>query len=279
MGKLHKKMVALGDMTAHSYDSVVAACGQPKEVKPCSFSDIGQGTRATWSDGIFSITFNFDSDGKYCGIYSHRNLSPYLWLGGVTVVLVSAALIIGAQMRSASAVFRDGESLAALITESQGVWRTESTAGASLCDLDFDGTPELLAVDTGFAYDPALESEFFSDASLRIYELTAEAPVPAGGLELGEYCFQATLSRVDDYDPDHSSYWFYTGRSGETLAMRLIDGAPASAPVADPSGYAVAATHYLMHNESWVKAGGDAAEDSVVAEDITTMAMAWFSED
>ena len=31
MSKLHKKMVALGNLSEHSYDSIVAACGEPKE--------------------------------------------------------------------------------------------------------------------------------------------------------------------------------------------------------------------------------------------------------
>lgn len=100
MSKLHKKMVALGDMTNHSLDSVVAVCGQPRETKICQFSDIGEGTRATWSDGLFTITFNFDPDGNYCGIYHHRNWEPYVWLSAITVILIAGALIIGAHMRS-----------------------------------------------------------------------------------------------------------------------------------------------------------------------------------
>lgn len=46
MSKLHKKMVALGNLSEHSYDSIVAACGEPKEKKSCTFSDIGEGFRA-----------------------------------------------------------------------------------------------------------------------------------------------------------------------------------------------------------------------------------------
>ena len=68
MSKLHKKMVALGNLSEHSYDSIVAACGEPKEKKSCTFSDIGEGFRATWSDGIFILTLNFNSEGNYCGI-------------------------------------------------------------------------------------------------------------------------------------------------------------------------------------------------------------------
>ena len=44
MSKLHKKMVALGNLSEHSYDSIVAACGEPKEKKSCTFSDIGEGS-------------------------------------------------------------------------------------------------------------------------------------------------------------------------------------------------------------------------------------------
>lgn len=97
--KLHKRMVALGDLSQHTYDSIAAQAGEPKEKKPCVFSDIGEGTRATWSDGIFTITLNFDADGKYCGIYHHRNWEPYIWLAAITAVIVAAALIVSANMR------------------------------------------------------------------------------------------------------------------------------------------------------------------------------------
>lgn len=103
MGKLHKKMVAMGDMSQYTYEDIVAQCGEPVEKKAVTFSDIGEGSRATWSDKIFTITFNFDPDGHYCGIYHHRNWSPYIWLTAITVVLVAAALIAGAYMRKNNA--------------------------------------------------------------------------------------------------------------------------------------------------------------------------------
>ncbi len=118
MSKLHKKMVALGDMTKHSYDSVVAACGQPRETKPCQFSDIGKGVRATWRDGLFTITFNFDSEGNYCGIYRHRNWEPYIWLLAITAVLIAGALIIGAHMRGKAAEQKDSSSYETVILAS-----------------------------------------------------------------------------------------------------------------------------------------------------------------
>ena len=34
MSKLHKKMVALGNLSHHSYDSIVAAWGEPVEKYP-----------------------------------------------------------------------------------------------------------------------------------------------------------------------------------------------------------------------------------------------------
>ena len=100
MSKLHKKMVALGNLSEHSYDSIVAACGEPKEKKSCTFSDIGEGFRATWSDGIFILTLNFNSEGNYCGIYHHRNWQPYIITAIVSVVIIAGALIAGAYMRS-----------------------------------------------------------------------------------------------------------------------------------------------------------------------------------
>lgn len=94
MSKLHKKMVAMGDMKQYTYDDIVAECGEPAEVKSQEFTDIGVGTRAVWSDGRFSIGFNFGPDGKYCGIYHHRNWEPYIVMAIVTVVLIAAIIVI-----------------------------------------------------------------------------------------------------------------------------------------------------------------------------------------
>lgn len=102
MSKLHKKMVALGNLSHHSYDSIVAACGEPKEKKPCTFSDVGEGFRATWTDGIFVLTLNFSPDGSYCGIYHHRNWQPYIIMAVVSVVIIAGALIGGYFMRQAN---------------------------------------------------------------------------------------------------------------------------------------------------------------------------------
>jgi hypothetical protein len=102
MSKLYKKMVALGNLSHHSYDSIVAACGEPKEKKPCIFSDIGEGSRATWSDGVFVLTLNFDADGNYCGIYHHRNWEPYIITAIVSVVIIAGALVGGYFMRQAN---------------------------------------------------------------------------------------------------------------------------------------------------------------------------------
>ena len=94
MSKLHKKMVALGNLSEHSYDSIVAACGEPKEKKPCTFSDIGEGFRATWSEGVFVLALNFDKEGAYCGIYHHRNWEPYIVTAIVSVVIIAGALVV-----------------------------------------------------------------------------------------------------------------------------------------------------------------------------------------
>ena len=102
MSKLHKKMVALGNLSHHSYDSIVAACGEPKEKKPCTFSDIGEGFRATWTDGIFVLTLNFNPDGGYCGIYPHRNWQPYIIMAVVSAVIIAGALTGGYFMRQAN---------------------------------------------------------------------------------------------------------------------------------------------------------------------------------
>jgi hypothetical protein len=149
VSKLHKKMVALGDLSKRTYGDVVAACGEPRETVPALFTDIGKGTRSTWSDGLLTITFNFDREGKYCGIYHHRNIEPYIWLSVITTVIVAGALIFGAYMRrSAAADTPTAESTEALLLENEAVWLHDATAGICLLDLDFDGRPELLATDT-----------------------------------------------------------------------------------------------------------------------------------
>lgn len=102
MSKLHKKMVALGDLSQHTFGDIAAACGEPKATADCEFTDIGRGTRSTWSDGLCTVTLNFDAGGRYCGIDRYSNREPYLWLAGITVLIIAAALIIGAYMRSAA---------------------------------------------------------------------------------------------------------------------------------------------------------------------------------
>lgn len=278
MSKLHKKMVALGDMTQHSYADVVSACGPPRESGPCTFTDIGEGTRATWSDGVFTITFNFDSAGHYCGIYHHRNWGPYIWLGAITVVLVAAALIAGGIMRRNAQSGGDAASLAAVIMDGETRWRTDSTAGASLIDLDFDGTPELLAVDTALGYNEALEADYFSaDSTVRVYRLSDKTTDSAGSFDVSGYCFAATLAPVADYDPSGAQVWFCTAPDGQTMALTLGEY-PMLTPVPDPAACTPGQAVELMQNESWVSLGENTAAHESVEADIAAMCEAWYSE-
>lgn len=271
MGKLHKKMVALGDMTQYSYDDIVASCGEPKEKHACSFSDIGEGTRATWSDGIFSITFNFNSEGKYCGIYDHKNWSPYIWLGVVTAILLAAAFLWGAYMRAQNAETVDrAASVAETLLSTEADWRTDVTAGASLCDLDFDGTPELLAVDTEFTDLDG--SVYFGDTDVRVFRLTDGGVSPAGGFTVPDYCFLAELVL---YESGDGSVWCFA--DGDAIrAISLADGSFSAG-----DGTALSAdgdkTFPLLPNECWVTADGAKADDAAVQADLSAVAAGYFA--
>ena len=103
MSKLHKKMVALGNLSEHSYDSIVAACGEPKEKKSCTFSDIGEGFRATWSDGLFTVTMNFSADGEFHGVDKATHKGPWITIIAVTVIIIAAICIGSAFLRAHNA--------------------------------------------------------------------------------------------------------------------------------------------------------------------------------
>lgn len=193
MSKLHKSMVALGDLKDQSYESIAAACGEPKELRDCEFTDIGKGRRATWSDGRFTITLNFDSEGRYCGIYHHRNWEPYIWIGAFTVLVVAAALIVGAYMRRGAGELGTPEALSQSILEQASVWRNEDTAGASVMDTDGDGQPELVAVDTQIKYYEELDGYYFGGSSVRIYDIDGETLRQKEGYDSGSYCFSLRI--------------------------------------------------------------------------------------
>lgn len=273
MSKLHKKMVALGDMSQHSYDDVVEACGPPKETKPCEFSDIGEGTRSTWSDGLFTITFNFDSEGKYCGIYHHRNWEPYVWLGVVTAVLVAAAVIGAGIMRANSRPMGDAASLTKAVMDAQEVWRNEDTAGASIVDLDLDGTPELIAVDTEVRYYEELEADYFGACNARVFSLKSGAPTELLSFTPDGYCFVAELYRHSDAEGKVG--WYYSS-GGEVWRISLADGI-AGTEKADgiPAG---AEPVDIMQNESWVNIADNTSAAENIEADISAMAELWYGE-
>jgi hypothetical protein len=276
MSKLHKQMVALGDMSKRTYRDVVAACGEPKETVPAQFTDIGEGTRSTWSNGLLTITFNFDKEGRYCGIFHHRNMEPYVWLSIFTAIVIAGSLIIGANMRKSNAEEAlDAASTEALLLENEDVWLSGDTAGACLLDLDFDGRPELLATDTDIVWYDELDSYYFGDSNVSVYALGDGAVTPLGGYTTDEYCFLATLHQFTDGSGNRG--WYYTS-GGDVFLLSLEDGGvttSAAASMPDISGGDEAMK--LIRNESWVSTLNDAPDTSLVAEDIAAIAAEYFA--
>lgn len=275
MSKLFKRFTALGDLTQYTYDDFVAACGEPKERKPALFSDIGEGTRATWSDGIFVLTLNFSGEGKYCGIYHHRNWEPYIWLGAVTVFIIAFALIGGAMMRARAANAElDASGVIASLTESMDTWKTDGTAGICLADLDFDGTPELLATDAEFAWDDELAANYFGPSDVSVYTFSDDGLVPAGAFTTDEYCFTATIHRYTD--AQGSTGWYCPTGDG-LLLLSLSDGSlTVSGPVSGVDTTGGDTSVRLLRNEAWVNPAGAAATAETVKADIAAVAADYF---
>ncbi|NCB50545.1 MAG: hypothetical protein EOM54_01505 [Clostridia bacterium] len=277
MSKLHKKMVALGDMSKRTYNDVVAACGEPRETVPARFTDIGEGTRSTWSDGLLTITFTFDKEGNYCGICHHRNLEPYIWLSAITAVIIAGSLILGSYMRSRAAdETPDAASMEALLVENENIWLHDNTAGICLSDLDFDGVPELLATNTDIIWYDELDSYYFGDSEVAVYSLADGKVTPLGGYTTDEYCFLATLHLFTG--GDGSRGWYYTS-GGDVWLLSLENGAvttAAATSMPDISGGDEAMK--LIRNESWVSNQSDSPDTSLVAEDIAAITAEYFAQ-
>lgn len=91
---LHKKIASMGPLTGRSMAEITAVCGKPSSVHPHKFSDVGEGTRAVWKTLLFSFGLNFDGDGNCCGIYFTHDISAYIALLGISVVLVGGILLL-----------------------------------------------------------------------------------------------------------------------------------------------------------------------------------------
>ncbi|MEG1789879.1 MAG: hypothetical protein RR055_04295 [Oscillospiraceae bacterium] len=274
MSKLHKKMVALGDMSQYSYDDIVAACGEPREKRHCAFTDIGEGSRATWSDGIFTITFNFNSDGMYCGISFHRNIEPYLWLGTLSALIILAALVVGIHTRKTTPVL-DAASTQTLLAENESLWLTEDTAGACLLDLDFDGRPELLSTETEIIHYDADNMDFFGDSAVSVWSLEPEGMTKLGGFVTDEYCYLAALHLYSDGSGHRG--WYYSS-NGEIYLLSLINGALTDGiPEELPNMSGGDEAFPLLRNESWISVASPEPNPDVARADIAAVVAEYFS--
>lgn len=276
MSKLHKRMVALGDLTNHTYSSIVASCGEPKSTKACVFTDIGEGTRSTWTDGVFSITLNFDKDGNYCGIYDHKNREPYIWLLVVTIFIVAGALIGGALMRKGLLDFdlsfpKESSSIAGRVIDSKD-WYSSKTAGASFADLNGDGDPEFLSVDTEFGYVEELGGDYFGVCQVKVWEVGPKGLKCVSVLNPDGYCFTASMTNKD-------GHWYFV--SGSKLwELVMSKGGEVDAVEVPDNNFSVTEggeVHMFMENEAWINEKGNT--DPNVREDIKRMAEPWEAEE
>jgi hypothetical protein len=102
----------------------------------------------------------------------HKRL--YIWLPAV-IVVIAAVLIVGMQTGQGKADGQlDAETLKALLLNNEDVWLHDNTAGICLVDLDFDGTPELVATDTEIVWYDELGSYYFGDSDVAVYSLMVE---------------------------------------------------------------------------------------------------------
>ena len=91
---LHKKISSLGSLTGRTLKEIAAVCGKPTKVWERDFTDIGGGTQAIWKTPLFSFCLNFDREEKCCGIAYTHDLTPYVLLLGISVVIVSTILLL-----------------------------------------------------------------------------------------------------------------------------------------------------------------------------------------
>ncbi len=91
---LHKKASSLGHLTGKSLSEIVEACGKPRKTVEKEFTDVGKGTQVTWKDTLFSFCLNFDGEGRCCGVYWIHDLSPYVALLALSVVIVGGIILM-----------------------------------------------------------------------------------------------------------------------------------------------------------------------------------------
>lgn len=276
MSRLSGKIKALGDLTPHSYDDVVAACGQPKEKAPLSLPGGGEGTRAVWRDGVFALTLDFDAEGNGLGIYRRRSREPYLWLGAVLLAVAAAALTVGAVTRARAADSElDAEGVTARLVRSTDIWKSDGTAGICLADLDFDGTPELLVTDSEFVWDDELAADYFGPSDVAVYTLAGGGLTAAGTFTTDEYCFAATVHRYTD--ALGKTGWYCPTEDG-VLLLTLSDGSlQISGPVSGVDTAGGDEALRLLRNEAWVSPSGAAVSAETVQADIAAVAEDYFA--
>jgi hypothetical protein len=203
-----------------------------------------------------------------------QQMSLFIWLSVIIVVI--AAVIIGLQVKKNTAgEALDAESLETLLIENEDVWLHDGTAGICLLDLDFDGTPELLATDTQIVWYDELGSNYFGNSDVNVYSLKNGEVTPLGSYSTDEYCFLASVHLFAG--ANGSKGWYYTSE-GDVWLLSLENGSLAAkiaASIPDISGGDEAKS--LMRNESWVSNLGDVSDTAAIAEDVKAISAEYFA--
>ena len=97
--KLHEKLIAMGDLEGKRFEDFTAAC----ETAGFTATDSIPGRRATWSDGLFTVTMNFSADGEFHGVDKATHKGPWITIIAVTVIIIAAIFIGSAFLRAHNA--------------------------------------------------------------------------------------------------------------------------------------------------------------------------------
>ena len=90
---LKKKMMSLGNLKGRPLSEISSLCGPPQESVDFRFTDIGPGTRKTWTDSRFSVTLNFDKNDICYGVAAQKSLTSEK-TGNIIIIVIGIIMAI-----------------------------------------------------------------------------------------------------------------------------------------------------------------------------------------
>ena len=90
---LLKKVASLGSLTGKSLAEISAVCGEPKRMWEREFTDNGRGKQVVRKKWFSSFCLNFDAEDKCCGISYTHDLTPYIVVLAVSIVLIGGIIL------------------------------------------------------------------------------------------------------------------------------------------------------------------------------------------